>query len=337
MASINKMGNGWQAQVRLSGQRRFKTFERKSDAKKWATAEEAKIIEGKADDPISRSRIKLSKVIDNYIADVKPVKRWGRTKDASLKMLRRDLGDVTMGKLNDDAVVKFVKKRAADGAGPVTWKMDLTYLGAVLEYGRAEMKLHTPRHLLDDSRRRLKNLGHTGRSQERDRRPAPGEVDAIKAEWRSEVPPEIIDFAIASCMRLGEICRIEWADVDEVKRTVMIRDRKHPTQKIGNDQSVPLLEEAWDILQAQPRVDARVWPFKADSVSAAHTRAAKRAGVDDLRFHDYRHEGISRLFEAGLQIQHVALVSGHKDWKQLKRYTNLKPESLHEIFAHLSA
>lgn len=48
-------------------------------------------------------------------------------------------------------------------------------------------------------------------------------------------------------------------------------------------------------------------------------------GIVDLRFHDFRHEATSRLFEAGLSIEKVALVTGHKDWKMLKRYTHLDP------------
>jgi site-specific recombinase XerD len=51
--------------------------------------------------------------------------------------------------------------------------------------------------------------------------------------------------------------------------------------------------------------------------------------IEDLHFHDLRHEGTSRLFEAGFSIQQVALVTGHKDWKMLRRYTHLKPETLH--------
>ena len=50
--------------------------------------------------------------------------------------------------------------------------------------------------------------------------------------------------------------------------------------------------------------------------------------IEDLHFHDLRHEGTSRLFEAGLPIEKVALVTGHKDWRQLQRYTNLKVEGL---------
>lgn len=53
--------------------------------------------------------------------------------------------------------------------------------------------------------------------------------------------------------------------------------------------------------------------------------------IEDLRFHDLRHEGTSRLFEAGLSIERVALVTGHKDWRMLRRYTNLKPEDLHRL------
>ena len=63
-------------------------------------------------------------------------------------------------------------------------------------------------------------------------------------------------------------------------------------------------------------------------MSAAFTRACDKLKIEDLHFHDLRHEGTSRLFEAGLPIEKVALVTGHKDWRQLQRYANLKVEDL---------
>ena len=60
-------------------------------------------------------------------------------------------------------------------------------------------------------------------------------------------------------------------------------------------------------------------------------RSCKALDIDDLRFHDLRHEGTSRLFEAGFPIEKVAMVTGHKDWRMLRRYTNLKPEDLHKL------
>lgn len=73
----------------------------------------------------------------------------------------------------------------------------------------------------------------------------------------------------------------------------------------------------------------RIFPYAHKSAGTAFTRAVGDLKIEDLHFHDLRHEGTSRLFEAGFSIQQVALVTGHKDWKMLRRYTHLKPEALH--------
>jgi len=57
-------------------------------------------------------------------------------------------------------------------------------------------------------------------------------------------------------------------------------------------------------------------------------RATRRAGIEDLRFHDLRHEAATRLFEKGLNIMEVASITGHKDLRMLRRYTHLKAEDL---------
>ena len=75
----------------------------------------------------------------------------------------------------------------------------------------------------------------------------------------------------------------------------------------------------------------RVFPHHSKSVGATFHRACKELDIEDLRFHDLRHEGTGRLFEAGFALEKVALVTGHKDWKMLRRYTNLKPEDLHKL------
>jgi integrase len=79
--------------------------------------------------------------------------------------------------------------------------------------------------------------------------------------------------------------------------------------------------------------DDRIFPYSHKSAGTAFTRACRDLDIEDLHFHDLCHEGTSRLFEAGFAIQRVALVTGHKDWKMLRRYTHLKPESLHDFAA----
>ena len=79
----------------------------------------------------------------------------------------------------------------------------------------------------------------------------------------------------------------------------------------------------------------RIFPFNGRSAGSAFRRACRDLQIEDLHFHDLRHEGTSRLFEAGFTIEQVAMVTGHKDWKMLRRYTHLRPEQLHTVAARL--
>src|SRR5262245_37190476 len=93
-------------------------------------------------------------------------------------------------------------------------------------------------------------------------------------------------------------------------------------------------DDGWAIRQEQTqsgRRSKRIFPYNSRSLGTAFRRACKKLGIQDLHFHDLRHEARSRLFEAGLSIEQVALVTGHKDWKMLKRYANLRPEGLRKI------
>ena len=73
-----------------------------------------------------------------------------------------------------------------------------------------------------------------------------------------------------------------------------------------------------------PRTAPQIFPYSTVAISAAFTRACKMLGIEDLHFHDLRHEGVSRLFEMGKTIPQVASVSGHRSWTSLKRYSHLR-------------
>jgi integrase len=92
---------------------------------------------------------------------------------------------------------------------------------------------------------------------------------------------------------------------------------------------------AWAIVEPvlKERSSGPVFPFRTASVSTAFTRACKSLGIVDLHFHDLRHRATADLFRMGLDIPRVALMTGHKTWAQLKRYTNIKPEDVHETLA----
>ena len=135
-------------------------------------------------------------------------------------------------------------------------------------------------------------------------------------------------FAIHSARRQAEITRIRWSDNNESVRTGMVRDLKHPREKIGNHKTFKYTNGAWEIVKRQPRNGDIIFPFNEKSIGAAFTRACKVLEIEDLRFHDLRHEATSRMFEEGHSIQEVQLMTLHESWGLLKRYTHLKPEEV---------
>ncbi|WP_051460600.1 tyrosine-type recombinase/integrase [Xanthobacter sp. 126] len=184
---------------------------------------------------------------------------------------------------------------------------------------------------MDDAHKVAKRLGLTSKSEARERRPALEELNKlmlhfgeIRRRRPSSLPMQmIVAFAIFSTRRQDEITRIEWADLDEKRSRIMVRDMKNPGEKKGNDVRCDLPPPALRLIQAMPKTGARIFPYSTDAISAAFTRACAFLEIDDLHFHDLRHEGVSRLFEMGGTIASVAAVSGHRSWQSLKRYTHL--------------
>ena len=293
----------------------------------------------------------LGDLIDLHIEDMKEVGRApGRSKDATLAMLKRQLGGLNMIELDRERIIRFGRARAEQGAGPVTLSIDIGMIKLILSHAAAVHGVSVPVEPIDLARIALKRLGLVGKGNERDRRPTDEELAKLIAHFegndRQIIPMgRIIKFAVATAMRQEEICRVTWSDLNERTKMLTIRDRKDPREKRGNDQRIPLLSvsgfDALALIEEQRSIraneDDRIFPYYHRSAGTAFTRACKDLAIKDLHFHDLRHEGTSRLFEAGFAIEQVALVTGHKDWKMLRRYTHLKPESLHAIAASRAA
>lgn len=347
MASITRQKAGtWRVQVRRKGRSASENFVRHEDAKRWAIDAERQIDRGEAPTVSRIGKLKtFGELIDLHISDMKDVgKAPGRSKDATLAMLKRVLGSLNMIEVDRDCIVKFGRRRAKEGAGPVTLSMDIGAIKLVIQHAAAVHGLPVKVEPVDLGRVALKRLGLVGKSNERDRRPTEEELEKLFKLWdendRQIIPmSRIVKFAIATAMRQEEICRVTWDDLTARTKMLMIRDRKDPRQKKGNDQKIPLLAvsgyDAMGLIEEQRTIrsneDERIFSYNHKSISAAFTRACQDLDIEDLHFHDMRHEGTSRLFEAGYRIEQVALVTGHKDWKMLRRYTHLRPESLHQL------
>jgi integrase len=353
MATYTRLPSGsWRVQVRRKGRYVSETFQLREDARRWATDAERQVDRGQTPSASKIARLKtFADLIDLHIGDLKEVgKPIGRTKRTNLELLRRDLGTRKMVELDRERLIRFGRDRALGGAGPVTISMYLGEIRTVVSHVAAIHGLSVSTEPVDQARVALKRLGLVGKSHERDRRPTDDELETLMQRWdadeRLTLPmSRIVKFAVATAMRQEEICRVTWDDFNPRTKMLTIRDRKDPREKKGNDQRIPLLSiTGYDpialIEEQRPlraNSDSRIFPVNSRSVSARFTRTCQALKIDDLHFHDLRHEGTSRLFEAGFEIPQVALVTGHKDWKMLRRYTHLKPEALHAIAATKAA
>lgn len=337
MATYQKRGERWRAIIRKQGHRPVsKSFRTKGAAQRWAKEAEDAIESLNVANPRDLEAITVGDLIDRYIDEFAP----GQTKTGSLNILKAGLGKYHLTELTPSHIVAHCRtRRRRDGVSTSTQSQDVGWLGEVLRVARAFWRIPYHADPVGDARMILRKPMNgqpplIGKAIERDRRPTLSELNRLRRYWkandRQDIPMhDIMDFAVASAWRLSEICRVTWDDLDRRHKTIIIRDRKDPKAKIGNDQEVPLLGDAWEIVKRQPGDDDLIFPYNSRSISTAFTRACKKLGIKDLHFHDLRHEGTSRLFETGYQIQEVALCTGHKDWKMLSRYTLLKARDLH--------
>jgi integrase len=337
VATITKRKHRWRALVRKRGHVRCATFAARRDAQTWADQIEAQIDQLHASG-VTQAKGTLGDLIDKYTAELYPLKPWGRSKSADLKRLKKDLGAIAVGDLTSLHITRYFQRRRQEGTGGVTISAQVGYLITVLKVARTLWHMDTPVQAARDARTALAEIRLIRKSNRRDRRVSDAEIQQLLAHFQAcdtEVAMgDVIEFCVATAMRIGEVCRLRWSDVDEVNRTVVVRDRKHPSDKLGNDQIVPLLDatgfDAHEIVQRQgPARQGRVFPFNSRTVSAYFTRAVSTLGLRNLRLHDLRHEGVSRLFEAGYRIEQVALVSGHRCWSMLRRYTHPRAADLH--------
>lgn len=321
MASIRKKGDlQWHAQIRRKGHpHQTKTFSTRADAERWA-----KIIESEMERGVFVSRSEsegtsVGELLTRYEQEILPSKR-GRSSDKSrLKTLRAAFGNYKLASLTSTLVAKFRDARL-EVVGPQSVIHEITLLNRVLKAATIDWGIALPGGLPTASiRKPTKPHG-------RERRITAKELELILRSTESIELQAIVVLAIETAMRRGEIATLRWKDVDLDIATAHL-----PKTKTEVPRTVPLSTTAIAALRELPRRrDGKVFGLQAESMSQAFERACEphRANVQDLHFHDLRHEATSRLFEKGLNVMEVAAITGHKTLDMLKRYTHLRAEDL---------
>jgi len=320
MASFRRRNDKWQAQIRRAGNKPIsKTFLYKHDAEAWARSTEHKIDTGSL--LIDTSILKTTPLLHLFVRyrdTVTTKKRRCKIEQYCINaFLRHPIAQLKLIQVTPNAFATYRDHRLKS-VKPSTIAREFTiyrhiFQVAIDEWGypiqtNPILKVRLPSY--DDRRTR---------------RLAEGELETIERyciDFKQCELHNCIIVAIETGMRRGELLRIKRNHYNKRQRTLLIPITKNEYPRI-----IPLTSRAEGIIVALTG-EQKLYSKSSSGFASAWVRMINKTGIDDLRFHDLRHEAISRFFEMGLSIPEVALISGHRDYRMLQRYTHLKPEQV---------
>ena len=313
----------------------IKTFRTKRDAQDWSRRTEDEMVRGVYIDRAGSDRLLLTRALDRYLREVSSTKR-ATTSNAErhkAKALKESLGAYSLAAITPDLAAKYRDERLAIGKSNNTVRLELALLSHLFTIAIKEWRvglIYNP----------VANIRKPAPGKGRDRRLKTEEEKALFKACDAHSNPMLgwmARIAIYTGMRAGEIKSLTRSQVDLDKRTVHLTETKN-----GSSRTVPLTRQATEIFRAA--LNHPVRPLDTDLIfwgepgrdgirrpyefRPAWHRILNKAGIEGLRFHDLRHEAVSRLVEAGMGDQEVSAISGHKSMQMLKRYTHLRAENL---------
>ena len=314
MASFRQHGNGWQARIRRQGYPDItKSFQALLDAEKWARSVESEIDKGQFVNVSEAQRTSLGDLIARYLVEVTPTMKGAKEDTIRLKaIMRKPIARWSMANLSAACVAAFRDERLKEvSAGTVI--RELAYLSTIINHARREWGINVSNP--------VQMVRKPQSPQARSRVLTDEEVSKLlqalePSGRRSHWTKPVVQLALATAMRRGELLSLRWEHVDLQVRTAFLPDTKN-----GDSRTVPLSTAAAKVLDELPRhISGAVIPVKYFALEAAFKRGVRRAGLDGVRFHDLRRTAITRMAEKLPNVIELAAVSGHKSLMVLKRY-----------------
>lgn len=325
MASFIKRAGQWRVQVSKNGQRPSATFDTKAEAQAWAARIETEL------ESMSRgstARKTFEQLLERYSAEVSIKKRSSRNEQNRISFYIRE-ERILCGKWIGDlrpADFAELRDRRLETTGPETVRRDFNVLSAALGTAVREWGW-----LPDNPMSKVKRPPP---GKPRNRLISPAEVDMVlaalkydrhgKIELYSQRVAIAFLFALETAMRAGEILALRPQDVDKKRRVASLLMTKN-----GDSRRVPLSTEAVRLLNQLPPAapGMSIIGLASTSLDANFRKALNMTPIEDLHFHDTRHEAITRLAKR-LDVLDLARMTGHRNINELLTYYNESAESI---------
>lgn len=321
MATFRKRSGGWRAEVVKRGVRDSQTFPTKAQAQAWATQREAEILAGVAGH-IAGVSSSLSDALKRYKLEVSPTKAGQRWEEIRLDKLDKELpfSGECLGDVTADQIAEWRDARLKVVAAPSV-RREMTLLSSVFEVAKREWRWCQANPVRDVKR--------PSNGRPRDRRVSPDEERKLleRLGYVEGEPPVTLQqelayaflIAIETAMRQGEILGLTKATTYLGQRYVHLDATKN-----GDSRDVPLSLRAVELLRllVAAAVDRQeLFRLKSASADAMFRKVRNDLGIEDLHFHDTRHEATTRLARK-LDVLDLARMTGHRDPRSLMVYYN---------------
>lgn len=315
MAAIRRHRDKWQARVRRKGYpTKSRSFTNKADAHRWALRIEVQIETG--DLPNNTTTVPtFVSALQRYEEEVSRYKKgFDAEKYRLAKLQKVSWSGLTLNKITATQVSDFKLKRLNEVAPP-TVRKELYLISSVFETARKEWGLTALRNPVSDIK------VPSGANPRRSRIPIETLTKLHKAidESCHRYLPHIITLALETGMRRGEILNLGWKQYFQEKRLIELLNTKN-----GGSRYVPLSMKAIGAIDHGEKQNELIFPISGNAVRLAWERLKNTHGLEGVRFHDLRHEAISRMFDEGLTVPEVASISGHRTVSMLFRYAHVR-------------
>lgn len=328
MAAIKKRGPyQWQARVRRKGwPLQIKTFETKADAQAWVREIESEMDRGVFISRKEAENTTLTEALTRYQEEYIPrLAHSDREYSRIRQIMQYDIASRMLAAIRPKDINMYIKHRQKK-VQPNTVRLELAILSRLYEVAASDWGMES---LANPVKRATKPKPPKGR----ERRLKPGEETQL-LECCTDRFRALISFAVETAMRRGEIESLTWHQIDLEQRVAFLSETKN-----GEARCVPLSPRAIEILKELlpdkvTPISGSVFGISASYITHGFKSICKKAGIEDLRFHDLRHEATSRLFEnTDLDIMEIKTITGHKSLQMLARYSHLRTHRLAERLA----
>ena len=313
MATFRKRLNKWQARVqRVDGPHLTKSFQNIADAKKWARKIEREYDQGHYES--HNIKMLLSDAIKKYEIEISPHKKRYQIEIYRLRAWnKQEFSKLPLYKIKTQHLATWRNQMVANGFKANTIRLHLAVLSHLFTIARTEWGF-------ENLKNPVLNLTKPKCIPKRVHRISDKDITLLINNTESSLLPSLIKFALYTGMRRSEIIKLSWSNIQWDKNIIQVNETKN-----GEDRNIPIFNKLRELLQKlDTNHNDQVFPMTEHAVSVAFRRAVKRSKLDNISFHTLRHEAISRFFEKGFTIPEVAMISGHKSWSMLKRYTHLQ-------------